>query len=68
MQNKVEIRIIGMAERIRDATLGRMLGTLLVMALREFNDELLVGLTFKEYTPLKAILLILKNPASLTCD
>ena len=68
MQNKVEIRIVEMAERMRNAGLGGMLETSLVMVLREFNDELLVGLTFKEYIPPRATLLTLKNSASLTCD
>ena len=66
MQNEVEIRIAGIAERMRDASLGRMLGTLLMMAPKEFNDELLAGLTFKEHTLLKAILLTLKNLVLLT--
>ena len=67
MQNEAEIRIIGMVERMRDAGLG-MLGTSLMMAPREFNNELLAGLTFKEHTLLRATLLTLKNPASLTCN
>ena len=45
-----------------------MLGTLSVIVLREFDDELLIGLTFEEYTPLKATLLTLKNLVSLTCN
>ena len=57
-----------MAERMRDASLSGMLGTLLMMTLREFKDELLVGLTFKEHTLLRATLLTLKNLALLTCN
>ena len=68
MQNKVEIRIIGIVERIRDAGLGGMLRTLSVIVLREFNNKLLVGLTFKEHTLLRAILLILKNSVLLICN
>ena len=53
-----------MVERMRNADLD-MLGTLLIMVLREFNNKLLIGLTFKEYIPLRATLLTLKNLASL---